>query len=111
VLAARRADRLTALALHPPDSQGCIDSGITTQGYTNGHILIRTRCADPLMEASFSVVELREIRRRAARGWIAGLAGVPTCLGADTLFTSQDDVGRRPTLSSFSQRRAAALCR
>lgn len=38
-----------------------IDNWISTQGYTNGHILIRTLCADPLMEANFSVVKLTDI--------------------------------------------------
>ncbi len=40
-----------------------VDNWISTQGYTNGHILIRTLCADPLMEASFSVVKLGEVFR------------------------------------------------
>ncbi len=34
---------------------------ISTQGYTNAHILIRTLMADPLMEASFRVVKLDTI--------------------------------------------------
>jgi hypothetical protein len=38
-----------------------IDNWVCTQGYRNGHILIRTLCADPLMEASFTVVKLDEI--------------------------------------------------
>jgi hypothetical protein len=38
-----------------------VDNWISTQGYENGHILIRTLLADPLMEASFSVVKLSEI--------------------------------------------------
>ena len=38
-----------------------IDNWISTQGYENGHILIRTLLADPLMEASFSVVKISEI--------------------------------------------------
>ncbi len=38
------------------------DNWISTQGYENGHILIRTLLADPLMEATFSVVKLSEIR-------------------------------------------------
>ncbi|MBW2383499.1 MAG: DUF1214 domain-containing protein [Deltaproteobacteria bacterium] len=38
-----------------------VDNWISTQGYTNGHILIRTLLADPLMQASFSVVKLAEI--------------------------------------------------
>ena len=38
-----------------------VDNWISTQGYRNGHILIRTLLADPLMEASFSVVKLSEI--------------------------------------------------
>ena len=39
-----------------------VDNWISTQGYTNGHILIRTLLADPLMEASFSVVKLRDVQ-------------------------------------------------
>ena len=39
-----------------------IDNWISTQGYPNGHILIRTLLADPLMEATFSVVKLGEVR-------------------------------------------------
>jgi hypothetical protein len=38
-----------------------VDNWISTQGYTNGHILIRTLLADPLMEASFSVVKLSDV--------------------------------------------------
>jgi hypothetical protein len=38
-----------------------VDNWISTQGYTNGHILIRTLLADPLMAASFSVVKVSEI--------------------------------------------------
>jgi hypothetical protein len=38
-----------------------VDNWISTQGYTNGHILIRTLLADPLMEATFSVVKLSDI--------------------------------------------------
>jgi hypothetical protein len=38
-----------------------VDNWISTQGYSNGHILIRTLCADPLMEASFSVVKLSDL--------------------------------------------------
>ena len=38
-----------------------VDNWISTQGYANGHILIRTLCADPLMEASFSVIKLSEV--------------------------------------------------
>jgi hypothetical protein len=37
-----------------------VDNWVCTQGYENGHILIRTLLADPLMEASFSVVKLSE---------------------------------------------------
>ena len=39
-----------------------VDNWVCTQGYENGHILIRTLLADPLMEARFSVVKLGEIR-------------------------------------------------
>ena len=39
-----------------------IDNWISTQGYPNGHILIPTLLADPLMEATFSVVKLGEVR-------------------------------------------------
>jgi hypothetical protein len=48
-----------------------IDNWISTQGYSNGHILIRTLLANPKMEASFSVVKLDSIdriRRRARSG-------------------------------------------
>jgi hypothetical protein len=38
-----------------------VDNWISTQGYPNGHILIRTLLANPLMEASFSVVKLDSI--------------------------------------------------
>jgi hypothetical protein len=38
-----------------------VDNWISTQGYENGHILIRTLLADPLMEATFSVVKVSEI--------------------------------------------------
>jgi hypothetical protein len=38
-----------------------VDNWISTQGYANGHILIRTLLADPLMEASFSVVKIADI--------------------------------------------------
>lgn len=38
-----------------------VDNWISTQGYPNGHILIRTLLADPLMEADFSVVKLDSI--------------------------------------------------
>jgi hypothetical protein len=40
-----------------------IDNWVSTQGYTNGHILIRTLFADPLMEADFSVIKLDQIPR------------------------------------------------
>jgi hypothetical protein len=40
-----------------------VDNWISTQGYENGHILIRTLLADPLMEAEFSVLKLAEIPR------------------------------------------------
>lgn len=39
-----------------------VDNWISTQGYTNGHILIRTLLANPLMEASFSVVKIADIQ-------------------------------------------------
>jgi len=38
-----------------------VDNWVCTQGYENAHILIRTLLADPLMEASFSVVKMDEI--------------------------------------------------
>jgi hypothetical protein len=38
-----------------------VDNWVCTQGYDNGHILIRTLLADPLMQAQFSVVKLAEI--------------------------------------------------
>ncbi|HXK23443.1 MAG TPA: DUF1214 domain-containing protein [Myxococcota bacterium] len=38
-----------------------VDNWVCTQGYENAHILIRTLLADPLMQASFSVVKLSEI--------------------------------------------------
>jgi len=38
-----------------------VDNWVCTQGYENAHILIRTLLADPLMEASFSVVKIAEI--------------------------------------------------
>jgi hypothetical protein len=38
-----------------------VDNWISTQGYSNGHILIRTLLADPLMEAEFSVVKIDTI--------------------------------------------------
>jgi hypothetical protein len=37
------------------------DNWVCTQGYENAHILIRTLLAEPLMQASFSVVKLSEI--------------------------------------------------
>ena len=44
---------------------------ISTQGYANGQILIRTLLADPLMEATFKVIKERDIpdedRRQAPR--------------------------------------------
>ena len=43
-----------------PSNPG-VANWISTQGYSNAHILIRTLLADPLMEASFSVVKLSEI--------------------------------------------------
>jgi hypothetical protein len=51
-----------SFVIHASHENPGVDNWISTQGYTNGHILIRTLCADPLMEASFSVVKLREIR-------------------------------------------------
>jgi hypothetical protein len=50
--------RFTIYASH--ENPG-VDNWISTQGYENGHILIRTLLADPLMEASFSVVKLGDI--------------------------------------------------
>ena len=38
-----------------------VDNWVSTQGYTNAHILIRTLFADPKMEATFSVVKLDDI--------------------------------------------------
>jgi hypothetical protein len=38
-----------------------VDNWISTQGYENGHILIRTLLADPLMQADFSVIKLDRI--------------------------------------------------
>jgi hypothetical protein len=38
-----------------------VDNWVCTQGYENGHILIRTLLADPLMQAQFSVVKLTGI--------------------------------------------------
>jgi hypothetical protein len=40
-----------------------VDNWISTQGYANGHILIRTLLADPPMEAEFAVLKLAEIPR------------------------------------------------
>jgi hypothetical protein len=37
---------------------------ISTQGYENGQILIRTLLADPHMEATFKVIKLAEIPER-----------------------------------------------
>ena len=34
---------------------------ISTQGYANGQILIRTLLADPLMEATFKVIKAADI--------------------------------------------------
>lgn len=39
-----------------------VDNWVCTQGYENGHILIRTLLANPLMEATFKVVKLDSIR-------------------------------------------------
>jgi hypothetical protein len=41
---------------------------ISTQGYANGQILIRTLLADPLMEATFKVIKARDIPARDRRG-------------------------------------------
>ena len=38
-----------------------VDNWVCTQGYENGHILIRTLLANPLMQASFSVVKRDQI--------------------------------------------------
>ncbi|MCH2188049.1 DUF1214 domain-containing protein, partial [Myxococcota bacterium] len=38
-----------------------VDNWVSTQGYENAHILIRTLLADPLMEASFSVIKVADI--------------------------------------------------
>ena len=38
-----------------------VDNWVSTQGYENAHILIRTLLADPPMEASFSVIKLSDI--------------------------------------------------
>jgi len=43
-----------------------VDNWVCTQGYSNGHILIRTLLADPLMEATFKVVKLDSIRPETA---------------------------------------------
>ena len=43
-----------------PEDPGTIN-WITTQGNTNGQILIRTLLADPLMEATFKVIKTAEI--------------------------------------------------
>ena len=43
------------------------ENWISTQGYANGQILIRTLLADPPMEASFRVIKLAEIPRRDRR--------------------------------------------
>ena len=40
---------------------------ISTQGYANGQILIRTLLADPLMEATFKVIKAAEIPERDRR--------------------------------------------
>jgi hypothetical protein len=41
---------------------------ISTQGYRNGQILIRTLLADPLMEATFKVIKARDIPESDRRG-------------------------------------------
>ena len=41
---------------------------ISTQGYANGQILIRTLLADPLMEATFKVIKAVDIPERDKRG-------------------------------------------
>lgn len=38
-----------------------VDNWICTQGYTSGHIVMRTLLADPLMEAEFGVVKLTDV--------------------------------------------------
>ena len=38
-----------------------VDNWVSTQGYENAHILIRTLLADPPMEAGFSVVKIADI--------------------------------------------------
>jgi hypothetical protein len=43
------------------------ENWISTQGYTNGQILIRTLLADPPMEATFKVVKLSQIPQRDRR--------------------------------------------
>lgn len=43
-----------------PEDPGTVN-WITTQGYANGQILIRTLLADPLMEASFKVIKADDI--------------------------------------------------
>ena len=40
-----------------------VDNWLCTQGYTDGHIVMRTLLADPLMEARFSVVKLDQLAR------------------------------------------------
>lgn len=41
---------------------------ISTQGYANGQILIRTLLADPLMEATFKVIKAKDIPEADRRG-------------------------------------------
>ncbi len=45
-----------------------VDNWVCTQGYENAHILIRTLCADPLMEATFKVVKIADIDPGDLRG-------------------------------------------
>jgi hypothetical protein len=52
-----------SFTIHACHEDPGVDNWISTQGYANGHILIRTLLADPLMEAEFSVVKIAEIPR------------------------------------------------
>jgi len=54
-----RDDR--SFVIHASHENPGVDNWISTQGYSNGHILIRTLLADPLMEATFSVVKISDI--------------------------------------------------
>jgi hypothetical protein len=51
-----------SFTIHACHENPGVDNWVCTQGYENGHILIRTLLADPLMEASFSVVKRDEIQ-------------------------------------------------